>query len=224
MELDELQALWQRQDTKLDQLTDRMARIVQRASLAPAADALSRLRFWTWMEAAVAFAAMIWLGSFTATHVRETTTLAEAIPLSICAIAFLAACVVQLTVLAAIDYNGPVIEVAAQIARVRLLRARTVLWSFAAGVLLWAPALLVAVRAVAGREVAAAFSIPWLLANVAIGIVVVVASVAIARRMRIDAASPRLRWLIETLSGGEVRSAARTVEAVLRYAQDDVAA
>jgi hypothetical protein len=224
VELDELQALWQRQDAKLDRLADRMARIVQHASLAPAAGALARLRFSTWVETAVAFAAMSWLGSFSAAHVRETATLAEAIPLGICATAFLAACVLQLTVLAGINYDGPVVEVAAQIARVRLLRARTVLWSFAAGILLWAPALLVAVRAVAGREVAAAFSIPWLLANVAIGIVVVVAALAIARRMRVDAASPRLRWLIETLSGGEVRSAARTVETFLRYTEDDVAA
>ena len=115
-----------------------------------------------------------------------------------------------------IEYDAPVIAIAQAVERLRLLRARKMLWILALSPLMWLPLMIVSARGLLGIDPIATLGIAYIAANAAFGAAVLAAALWIARRYG--------RYFRETLSGAEVRAASKQLAALTRYETDENAA
>lgn len=123
-----------------------------------------------------------------------------------------------------IEYDAPVIAIAQAVERLRLLRARKMLWILALSPLMWLPLMIVSARGLLGIDPIATLGIAYIAANAAFGAAVLAAALWIARRYGRSAPPAWLRYFRETLSGAEVRAASKQLAALTRYETDENAA
>jgi len=217
MENDDVTAVWSNYNARLDELMQTSALLLRRSSLAATQTVLARLHRTLWFEILMNAIVVVLLGAFAADHARELSVLLASVVLDACAIAILASTVAQLSV-AGIDFEEPVIAIARKVERLKLLRARTAMWTLTLAPLMW-PALAVAgLRGLLNIEPIAAFGLPWLFANVAFGVAVLVAALWIARRYGSgERAALWFRRFSESISGNQVRAASTQLRALLQY-------
>jgi len=128
--------------------------------------------------------------------------------LDLCAILLLALRIRQLTILARIDYGAPILAMQKTLAELRIDRIRTTMLTLVVAPLLWPPLLVVGFKALLGVDAYAAFGLPWLLANLAFGVLVILVARWIARRYagRFDS-SPLAQRLMRDLAGYNLSAA-----------------
>jgi hypothetical protein len=217
MELDDMQAIWQRQDAGID--GERGGAALRRlvAGLGRGAAATRRLTRWLWMELALDGVAILALGSFAGAHLREPRFLVPAVILHVAAVLAAIAVGRQLAALARLDWGEPVAVVQRQLAALRVESVRVVLVVLLVAPLLWAPLLVVGLRAL-GVDAWAALPQPWLLGNLLFGVAVIPVGLWLAHRFgeRLSR-SPLGQGLARILAGQSLAVAAAVLEEVIRF-------
>lgn len=217
MELDEMKQAWQALDRRLEQQQALNFRIWRDGQ----ADRLRRgLRPLVWgqsVQIALGIAIALWGVGFWSTHRGIWQAMACGIAMQAfgtLAIIFPAR---VLSLVQAIDYAAPVIEIQRRLARLRAWRVRVEAPVFAVlGSIIWIPALLMLIqydmdrvgvdlwRTVSGL-------VPWLAASGAVSLAVVALAYALVRWLG------RRRWLEDNFAGSALRKAEAMLEEIARF-------
>lgn len=180
MDLDELKEVWRERDSKLDarlRLDARTARGVTDARLS-----LTGVRFGLWAEIVIGSALLLAVGDFGAGHVGESASLLASLGVGAWLLGVLVAAARTLTLLHDLDWGTAVVALQRRLEMARITRARSAQLLLGGGVVLWAPAAMIALEA-SGVRAFSLFSGAWLLANVLVGAIVLTLAVVSARRI-----------------------------------------
>ena len=169
-DLDEMKEVWTAYDEKLSIRLNR--ELLKTATLSKAHSAAQRLGWALGLEAVMWFAIVVSLGSFISSHFAVVRLSLCAAALDVYAIGMLAATIRQIVALRQIDYSGPVTAIQKQLAMLRVLRIRITQRALLGGTVVWAPFIIVAVRAFLGVDMVNSLWL-WLWANVAFGLCLV---------------------------------------------------
>jgi hypothetical protein len=222
MELDDLKRRLNEQDRTLDAALRLNTRVLQASVLGKAETSLRGLSRNLWFELLANLLAAFWLGSFLAEHVSEPRFLIPAAALHLCVIALLAAGVRQLVALKTIDYGEPVVGIQKRLESLRVERIRAVTLTFLLAPLLWTPLLIVALKGLFGVDAYAAFGAPFLIANLALGLLIIPLAVWISKRYEARMkGSPVVQGLMRNLAGRSLASAAAFVRSISDFEEDE---
>ena len=210
-DLDALREQWQAHDVKLDALL-RLDR--QRVREQIAGRFRTRLRLLSWRLGAGLAAlvpVVLWLGDFGAAHRTDPRFLAPTVLLLGSAIGLIIASVRQLVLLHTLTPDMPVAALQAQLEALRVERLRTTIATLAAGPLLWLPALLVVVKSGFAVDLYAVANGAWIVANLALGVVVLMVVATLVRRHRVrpPPAGTARHALLALLAGDTIADARR---------------
>ncbi|MFO1077061.1 MAG: hypothetical protein U1E73_04965 [Planctomycetota bacterium] len=106
-----------------------------------------------------------------------------------------------------VDFAAPIADVQRALAAAQLAEARAVVLAVAGGVLAWLPALLLLFEAVTGVPALGRVDPAYLIANLAVGALVLAAGHRFARRCLDADLRPWARALVDALSGAGIRRA-----------------
>jgi hypothetical protein len=217
MEIEQLKVLWNESNRKLEAGTRLNTRLLQQWNLRKVDTSLKRLARGITFEIVVNLAGIGLLGWFAADHVAEPSFLIPAVMLDIYAIALVIAAARQLFELNKLDYDGPVVEIAGRLQRLRVARLRTTMWTLLFAPLMWLPLGIVAMRGLFGVNIYAA-SPAWLTANLFFGLAVIPIAIFIARRFgeRLGR-STAARALADEIAGRSLAKALDDLAAIERF-------
>ncbi len=222
MELEELQRLWEKQDKKLDASIRLNTRLLRETVLGKAEAATRPLSRLLWFELLFAVPAVLLIGSFLAEHVGEARFFFPALGLHLGVIALLVSGIRQHVVLRAIDYGAPILSIQKRLASLRVLRIRTVKWTFILAPLAWTPLLIVALKGLFGVDAYTMFGGRWLIANVLFGLVVIVLAVWLSRRYADRmGSSPVVQRLMRELAGQSLTTAESFLDSLSQYEEEE---
>ena len=219
MELDEIKEHWTQSNRRLEASMRLNVMLFAQQNLNRADTSLKRLSRKIGFELLLNVVAVALLGAFAANHAGAPRLLVPAVMLDIYAVALVVAGVRQLAAIGSIDYDEPAVNIARQLAALRLARIRTTLWTLLFAPLMWLPLSIVGF-ALFGVDVYTA-GWAWLAANALFGLAVIPLGISAARRYgEWFATNPSLRALGETLAGRTLASAIASVDAVRRFEAD----
>ena len=222
MELDDLKRRFNEQDRKLDAALRLNRRLLQASVLGKAETSLGGLSRLLWFEVLANLLPAFWLGSFLANHVSEPRFLIPAAALHLCVIALIVAAVRQLVALKAVDYGEPIVVIQKRLESLRVERIRATMLTFLFAPLLWTPLMIVALRGLLGVDAYAAFGAPFLIANLALGLLLIPLAVWISRRYEARMKrSPLVQGLMRNLAGRSLASAADVVRSITEFEKDE---
>jgi hypothetical protein len=221
VELDELKVRWQEQGQRLDAAVRLSERLLQEVVLGKAETALRRLsRLW-WVGLLLNAGATLLVGSFAFDHRAEPRFSVPAAALQLGIIALIIGGVRQLAALARIDYGAPVVEIQRRLESLRAERIRTVKWTLLLAPLAWVPLAVVGMKGLFGVDLYAAFGMPWLAANVLVGVLVIVAGVWASRHYADRAGRwPLAQRLLRDLGGQNLAAAQSFLGSLAQLAAD----
>jgi hypothetical protein len=182
MDLDELKTLWQEKDRKLDATVRLNRQLLREVVLGKAETALERLSLFLWVELMLNAGGTIMLGWFLFDHLAEPRFLLPALALQAGLVVLIVAAGRQLAALAGIDYDAPVVEIQRRLATLRAERIRTMKWTLLLAPLAWVPLCIVGMKGLFDVNAYTTFSIPWLVANLVFGLLVIPTGVWASRR------------------------------------------
>ncbi len=221
MELDDLKRRWQAQDPSLDAGLRLNAALLQATVLQKTRGSLRRLSLGLWVELTMNGVSVLLLGSFWFDHLREPRFLIPGLVLHLAALALLATNVRQLVALRQVDYGAPVLEIQRRLGAIRTERERAILAIFLLSPLLWTPLLIVLVRGLLGIDPYLVLGPPYLAANVAFGVALLLLGLGLARLFAPKVkASPRLSRFLHTLAGDHLNRAIGFVDSLDRFAAE----
>jgi serine/threonine-protein kinase len=210
MELDELKGRWQEQEQKLDAVVRLNQHLLREVVLGKAETALQRLVRLLWLELLLNAVATILLGGFLFDHLAEPRFFLPALALQVGFLFLIIAASRQLAALAGINYDAPVVEIQRRLASLQAERIRTMKWTLLLAPLAWVPLFIVGMKGFFDVDVHATFSIPWLVANVLFGLLVIPIGVWASRRYADRLEDwPLARRLLRDI-GGQNLAAARS--------------
>jgi hypothetical protein len=215
---DDMQAVWQRFDSRLERLEDLAGTTAAAAALDRARRAGARARAWLVFETAVAGVTLWAIGSFAADHFADREMFVAALATGAYAIGILIGNVAQLALSRGVSYDEPVKE--AQQRAELALRARTiaVMWVAVLAPLMWLPVTAVLAQAAIGVDILRGASGAWIAANLAFGVafaaVAIAAMEALARRGKLDVVVGRI---LDDVTGRSLRES----NAFLRQLRDE---
>jgi hypothetical protein len=117
-------------------------------------------------------------------HVGDLRYALVAGPVAVFAIAMTGACIYLLVRSTGVDYAGPVARLQQDVAHLAITEFHATKWAILGGTLLWLPILLVIFEAATGIDAIARVELPFLLANLAFGAVVLVVGYRLANRFQ----------------------------------------
>jgi len=164
------------------------------------------------LEAAVWSLILLATGGFTFDHRGELRYLISGVALHLYGIGMLGLTIREILAIRTIDYSQPVTVVQSRLERLGMLRSSGVKWAVLLGIGLWAPALMVACRAVLGLE---RFPTSWLLANVIFGLACIPLTLWVTRRFASQMErSPFWRQLADDVAGRNVTEARKRLASI----------
>jgi len=134
-----------------------------------------------WFELGSSTVALLWLGSFLASHVRQLRFAFPTCVLMVAAVLTLAASARQLVVLSRGRGGSFVVKLRRQ--ELTALRAMVMRWVLRLSPLLWIPLAIVVAQACCGYDVYDAFGRSWLVVNLIAGLVLMDLVVLLCNRM-----------------------------------------
>jgi hypothetical protein len=220
MELDELKAIWTRDNQRLERSLHLNAELLQQLSVRQSGRSLRPLFGGTILELVLDFAGILLIGSFAADHYREPAFFVPALLLGAYAVAIFAAVLSQAVALGTIRYDEPVVAIQARLEALRLQRIRTTQGTLLFAPLMWLPLTVVALKGLFGVNVALSDPL-WLGANALFGITVILAAVFVARRFGRHLRESSLgRALADEIAGRSLAAALDDLAAIGRFAAD----
>lgn len=217
MELDELKRRWEAQSRKLDEVL----KLNRQLELGAVRTALQRLRAGLWVELAMDVAALLLLGGSAGALLSAPRFAIPALALFALAVGELSATIRQLARLGAVDYGAPVVEIQRRLEAVGAARIRGTQRILLLSPLIWALLLVVGPR-LFGVDAYAALGVPYLLANLALGLALPPVAVVLARRYadRLDR-SPFVRRLARDVAGKGLGVARERLARLAAFERED---
>lgn len=224
--LDPMQQRWRSQDARLDRalaVNDRALRMLAGGQVR---GALGRVSRTLWIECALNAVPVLLLGGFIGNRLEalrgEARFLVPAAVLLAASIALLAAIVVQLVRLAAIDPAEPVSTTQRKLEELHVLRIRVTTAVILFGIAMWLPIAIVLLRAWPGIDLYALLPGRYLLANLAFGLALVPLTRWLSRAYgaRISA-NPALRRIVDDLAGRSMNDARAKLAGLAAFARED---
>ena len=205
---DELRSIWARHDLKLERCLRLNEQRLRTEALRGARRSLSYHVSWRVLELALAAAALGGLGGFIAARLAEPRFVASGVALHVFVAGVLGFLVYELTLIARMDYRGPVTGLQRAVERIERVEYRAFKWALFGGVLLWAFVPIVIVEALFEVDLFEQLAPAWIFGNVAFGLVVLVLGQAWSRAyVEGHNARPWAKRFIEHLSGRSLRRA-----------------
>lgn len=218
MERDTVLEAWASLEAQLKRTERLNDLIVVEALSRKAQTPLTRERRLVVFEIAVNFIALVALASFTYDHAGNAAGISAAV-LALTLIAIDGVLISIAFALWHIDFESPVVTLQAELARIKTRRAALTGVILIAGPLLWTPIFIVALG-IFGIDAVHALGIPYIAANVALGLLVAAGAWLTVRffgdRLR---RSPRTARLVDVLSGQAYREAADYLDTIERYCE-----
>lgn len=222
-ELDELKSQWNHMQTRLDATLKLNVRAVSAINLRRANTALLRLALWLGVEAVLAAAVVLLLGSFLADHLRELKFALPAAALLAFAVVSLAAIIRQIVLALGIDHGEPITIAQKRLGELRVSLTRSCKWTFILAVWNWTLLMLVCFKSLLGVDAYAAFGVNYVVANLALGAAAIPVGVVIARFLsRRAVKSPWLRNALRDMAGHNVNKATAYLDEIARFERDSM--
>jgi hypothetical protein len=177
-DLDEMKAHWEEYDRKLDHTLRLNREVLRSSTLNRTQSELQKFARGMVIQAAIWFVIVAALGNFLSAHVAEPRIFFCALASAVYCAGMLAACIRMIAAAKQLDYAGPLAAIQTRIEKMRVFRIRATQAGVLAGIILWAPFFVVAVKATLGLD---PVSGTWLLANVGLGILFVPIAIRICR-------------------------------------------
>jgi hypothetical protein len=205
LDLDEMKQRWVEYDRKLDESIRLNRRVLSVTNLNGARSALQRMAVFLSVEAVVWFAIVMAIGNFIYQHIGSLRFALPAAALDLFAIGMFGATMRQIVAAQQIDYSRPITAMQKQLETLRLLRIRITQWALLAGVLVWAPFVIVASKAFFGVD---GYNTAWLWANVVFGLSLIPLAVWLSRKFgdRMGR-SPFIQRLMKDIAGHNLNAA-----------------
>jgi hypothetical protein len=222
-DLDDLRTKWADHDRKLDASLRLNRRLLTAMTLDRARRPLRRFAIYLVLEVLLGVVTVVLLGSFLYDHLGAARFVIPAAALDLGAIGLLRSTIVQLMQTLQIDHGDPVAAVQRRIEVLRMQRSRYVRWILIASPLIWTPLAIVLLQGVLGIDAYVVPGVPWLIANLAFGVVVLAAALWISSRYgeRLGR-HPLLHRLARSLAGYHLHAAAGHLEALSAF-EDELA-
>ena len=205
LDLDQMKQQWAEHDRKLEETIRLNRQLLSTTKLNGARSALQRMAAFLGVGAIIWFAIVVALGSFIYAHIGVLRFALPASLVDLFAIGMLSASIRLMATVRQIDYGRPVTSIQRQLANLRRLRIRITQWALIAGTVVWAPAAIVACRALLGIET---YSVAWLLANVVFGLSLIPLSLWASKKFgdRMGQ-SPFMQQLMNDIAGRNLTNA-----------------
>lgn len=218
MELDALRTQWTEQGARIEAGLTLNRRLLTALSLDRARTALGRHARGLIVEGVIAGLLILWLGSFLYEHLWQLRFSVPAWLLQMFCIASLADIVRQAIAARGIDAGEPVAAFQKRVASLRVMAIRHVQGILLVSTLLWAPLLVVGLKAVFGIDAWRVFGGGYLAANALVGVAVIPVAIVLARRFagRFGGA-PWFRRLLDDIAGEPVREARAFIAEVVEF-------
>ena len=181
MEFDELKAAWHALDARIEVGHALNAKVFTELKLERARSTLRPLWWLVSTQLAISLGAVVLLGSFLADHWHLARFAVPAVLLDVTAVMSIVSAIGQLRVLNTIDYSQPVVAIQSKLTELAVRRAREVRWQWLLMLPLWVPLAIVVMQGILGFDIYRWFGARWIAANVAVGIVVTLLIVWLAR-------------------------------------------
>lgn len=220
MELDELKAAWHAMEHRLD-ATGRLGLLMYREDRTNRIrSSLRRLMAGQALQIAIWIAVITIVAPFWIEHRAVPHLLAFGLILHAYAIVTVLSSVVQLSVMASIDYSAPVLALQQRLARLRTLRIWSTLLLGLPWWLLWTVGFVVGVKHWMGIDLyATAPGLVW--ATLGFGLIALAASVWLARRIARRAfATGKPARFADDIAGHSLRRALGELEALARFERE----
>jgi hypothetical protein len=222
IELDELKDMWVEHDHKLDAIIRLNRRLLNAQTLNRARSALERLIFFLSLEAVIQLIAIAALGAFLYDNIGRPRFLLPAVVLDGLAIASLAAVIQQIVGARQIDYQMPVSAIQKRIERLRLERIRLTRWTLLVSPLVWTPLFVVALKGFFDVDAYESFGVPYLLANLLVGLAVILVALWLSRIVgKRFGDSAFVRRLTNDLAGHNLNAAAGVLASIARFEDEE---
>ena len=219
MELAELQLRWQSLERKLDRSLALEAELVRQVVRQPARRRVRRLAFWPLLDVACGVAGLVLGAAFLSRFGQEWRSAVPAVVVMLSSVALVISGGHQLTRVADIDWDGPVADIQAALARLRWARIRQFKWVMLTAPLCGFAGLLVSLRwgldwASQGRvDVFDKLDPAWVAANYVFGVMFVPLGALLAGWLAQRCQQrPWWRALLDDLSGVSLAAASRDVD------------
>ena len=222
MDLDLLKEKWAEQDRKLDSSIRLNKQLLMAVNMSHLQSPLRRFSLFTGLGVLLGLIALVMLGGFIHAHWEESRFALPALGLHVWVIAYVAASIREITMALQIDYNQPIVSIQKQIESLRALRVRVIRWAFLSGQLVWwTPFLIVALKAFWDVDAYKVLSVPFLIANVAMGVALIPAVIWASRtygdRMN---SSPTVQRFMRELAGYNITGASDFLAILSEFSQE----
>ena len=218
MELDEVKNLWAQSSGKVEASMRLNVLLLQQLNLNKTATLLGRIQRGLIFELVISVIAVGALAYFGYQHLREPQFLIPAALLYIYALIYLIAVARQLTQVAGVDYDEPVVAIQKRLEELRVARIRTTLFALLFAPLMWLPILIVGTFVLFGANVYEYADPGWLAANALFGLAVIPLAMLVARRYgpRLEA-STTMRRLADAIAGQTLSDARASLDSIRRF-------
>jgi len=146
------------------------------------------------------------LGNFIYEHISIPHFAVPAVALDVYSIVMSNFLIRQIALALQIDYSKSIATIQKQIEALRVLRIRTVQWGVLAGLVAWAPFMIVVFKAGFGVDI---YEAAWVWSNVVFGLVLIPVAIWVSKKFgdRMDR-SPIIQGLMKSLAGQNLNEAA----------------
>src|ERR1700694_48905 len=218
MELEDMKAMWEAQDRKLDSILRLNSKLFEKANLDKADTALKRLFRGLLFEVVLNFGAVVLLGWFISDQLSEIRFLIPAVVLDVCVIALNIALIRQVVAIRDIDYDAPILVIQRKVELLKIQRIDALKWTLLSCPLLWVPLQIVSFQGLFGVDVYAFFGVDYLVANLLFGIAVIPLALWISKRYASRMKRTGLaQRLMGALAGSDLNAAIGFLNALARF-------
>lgn len=214
MKIDDLKESWAAHGAMLERSLAIDERLLREVLLGNVRFALAPYVLWRALEVAIGIVALLVVVPVLAAHIAEPRYIVVAGALAVFTAWITALYAYLLVSTLQLDYGGPVTAIQRDVERLKIVEYRSFKWALLGGVLLWLPALLVPFEALTGIDALARVQMSYLVGNLFVGLVVLVAGMVLSRKYveRSDSKLRTRRWVAALSGRGLQRAAGHLME------------
>ena len=222
MQLDDLKEAWAAHGAALERSLAIDERLLREVLLRKVRFALAPYALGRALEIVLGVAVLVVLMPLLVAHAAEPRYLVVGGGLAAFAVGLTALHVHLLVRVVQLDHGGPVTAIQREVERIRRAEVRAFKWALLGGIVFWLPAALVAFEAVTGVTALARVDLAWLAANLLFGLAVLALGQAWSRKhVERPDLSPRMRRLVDALSGRALRAAADHLAELAQFEREE---
>lgn len=201
-DLDDLKQMWAAHGAVLERSLAINERLLRETMLRKVRFAQAPYVVWRALEVLFGVAMLLAVMPVLVRHLGELRYVAVAGPFAVFVIAMTAMCGHLLGATLRLDYGGSVAALQRDVARLKLAEYRSFKWALLGGIVGWLPALLLVFEALTGVDGLARVDLGFLVANIALGLVVLAIGTWWSRKY---VERPHDSRIIDALSGRSLR-------------------